>query len=145
MNELKYFFLKTKLENQDKKLGVYPFFDLIKNQMGWKEYMEIQDEFSKNSMLEGGEYELLTELGKNRLLDFEKKIVESKKKLENNKKLIDVEIKLAESNLEANNLNKSIAKKNEKNEKFNKWTTIANIIVGLVNVGLLVWQILKPA
>jgi hypothetical protein len=136
MTELKYFFLKTKLENQDNKLDVHQFFELIKHKMGWKEYMEILTEFSKNSMLEGGEYELLTELGKNRLLDFENKINESKKELETNRKLRDAEIKLAESNLEANELN-------DKNSRWNKWFSIGNIIVGLLNVALLIWQILK--
>ncbi|KGL59032.1 hypothetical protein [Polaribacter sp. Hel1_85] len=54
-----------------------------------------------------------------------------------------IELNLAESNIKANNLNKNIAKKNEKNEKFNKFSTISNIIIGLLNVGLLIWQILK--
>jgi len=143
MTELKYFFLKTKLENQDNKLGVHKFFELIKHKIGWEEYMELLSEFSINSMLEGGEYELLTKLGKNRLLEFESKLNESKSELKNNRKLRDIEIKLAKSNLEANILNKSIAKNNEENEMFNKYSTIANIIIGLLNVGLLIWQMLK--
>ncbi|UKM66596.1 hypothetical protein GSB9_03186 [Flavobacteriaceae bacterium GSB9] len=47
------------------------------------------------------------------------------------------ELNLAESNIKANKLN-------EKNSKFNKYSTIANIIIGLLNAGLLIWQILKP-
>ena len=55
-----------------------------------------------------------------------------------------IELKLTESNIEANRLNESIAKKNEESEKFNKYSTISNIIIGLLNIGILVWQILKP-
>ena len=47
-----------------------------------------------------------------------------------------IELNLAESNIKANSLN-------EKNSNFNKWTTIANIFVGLLNVGIILWQILK--
>jgi hypothetical protein len=54
-----------------------------------------------------------------------------------------IELKLAESNIKANELNKTIAEQNEKNEKFNKFSTIANILIGLLNVCLLIWQILK--
>lgn len=54
-----------------------------------------------------------------------------------------LEIDLAKSNLQANKLNKKIANQNEKNEKFNKYSTIINISIGVLNAGLLVWQILK--
>lgn len=54
-----------------------------------------------------------------------------------------IELKLAESNIKANELNKNIAEQNEKNEKFNKFSTIANIIIGLLNIGLLIWQAVK--
>ncbi|MBA0885145.1 hypothetical protein [Flavobacterium undicola] len=53
------------------------------------------------------------------------------------------EIKLAESNLAANKLNKKIAKQNLKNEKNNKITTWINILIGIINIGLLIWQVLK--
>ena len=55
----------------------------------------------------------------------------------------NLELDLAKSNLEANKLNKKIAKKNAKNEKFNRISTILNIIIGILNIGLLIWQILK--
>ena len=55
----------------------------------------------------------------------------------------EIELKLAKSNLEANKLNKRIAKQNEKNEKTNRITTWINVVIGIINIGLLVWQILK--
>ena len=55
----------------------------------------------------------------------------------------NLELKLAKSNLEANKLNKKIAKSNEKNERKNRITTWINIIIGIINIGLLLWQILK--
>ncbi len=55
----------------------------------------------------------------------------------------ELEFKLAKSNLEANKLNAKIAKQNKKNEKSNKITTWINIGVGIVNIALLIWQILK--
>lgn len=60
-----------------------------------------------------------------------------------NKEKEEIEFKLAKSNLEANKLNKRIAKRNEKNEKSNQISTWINIVIGIVNVGLLIWQILK--
>lgn len=53
------------------------------------------------------------------------------------------ELALAESNLAANKLNKKIAKQNFKNEKSNKITTWINIVIGIINIGLLVWQVVK--
>jgi len=62
----------------------------------------------------------------------------------NRNKLKDtLEIDLAKSNLEANELNKKIAKQNAKNEKKNRITTWINIGIGIINVGLLIWQIIK--
>ena len=55
----------------------------------------------------------------------------------------DLEIKLAKSNLQANKINKKIAKKNTANEKFNRISTIINIIIGALNIGLLIWQLSK--
>lgn len=55
-----------------------------------------------------------------------------------------LEINLAKSNLEANILNKKIAIQNRKNEKQNRVSTWINIGIGIINVGLLIWQILKP-
>ena len=60
-----------------------------------------------------------------------------------NREKEDLELNLAKSNLEANKLNKKIAKRNEKNERKNMITTWINIGIGIINVGLLVWQILK--
>ena len=46
------------------------------------------------------------------------------------------EKKLSESNLKANELNEKISKRNKKE-------TIINIILGIINIGLLIWQIVK--
>lgn len=54
-----------------------------------------------------------------------------------------LEIDLAKSNLEANKLNKKIAKQNTENEKKNRFSTWVNIGIGFINAGLLIWQILK--
>ena len=49
MTEAKYFFLKTKLENEDKKLDMHNFFKLVEHKIGWQEYTDLLAEFSKNS------------------------------------------------------------------------------------------------
>ena len=69
----------------------------------------------------------------------EREIFEEKKSSERSK----LEIQLAKSNLEANELNKRIAKRNKKNEKNNTVATWINILIGAINIGLLAWQILK--
>lgn len=48
----------------------------------------------------------------------------------------DTELKLAESNIKANRLN-------EKNSNFNKLATVVNIILGVINVALLIYQATK--
>ena len=66
--------------------------------------------------------------------------LESKKlddELKKEKELKSLEIKLAKSNLKANKLNKKIAERNKRE-------TVINIILGAINIGLLIWQILKP-
>lgn len=55
----------------------------------------------------------------------------------------EFEFELAKSNLAANKLNKKIAKRNLKNEKNNKVTTWINIVLGIINIGLLIWQVIK--
>ena len=55
----------------------------------------------------------------------------------------NLEMDLAKSNLEANKLNKKIAKQNTENEKKNRISTWVNIGMGIINAGLLIWQILK--
>lgn len=49
-----------------------------------------------------------------------------------------LEITLAESNIEANKLNK-------KNEKSNRWGMYINILIGILNIGLLFYQIFLKA
>ncbi len=66
---------------------------------------------------------------------------ESQKNLDEERE--NLERELAKSNLEANKLNKKIAKRNIKNQKINRITTWINVVIGLINIGLLVWQILK--
>lgn len=54
-----------------------------------------------------------------------------------------LENELTKSNLEANELNKTIAIENKLNEKKNRLATWINILIGILNIGLLLWQILK--
>lgn len=71
-------------------------------------------------------------------------VSEAEKLLETQKNAKEeLEQELALSNLEANKLNKKIAKRNEQNEKKNRIATWINIGIGIINIGLLVWQILK--
>lgn len=46
---------------------------------------------------------------------------------------LEINFKLAESSIDANELNK-------KNSKFNKYATIINIILGIINISLLLYQ-----
>jgi hypothetical protein len=55
----------------------------------------------------------------------------------------NLETELAISNIKANKLNRKIAKQNIKNEKQNQLATRINIVIGLINIGLLIWQTLK--
>lgn len=55
----------------------------------------------------------------------------------------EFEFELAKSNLAANKLNQKIAKPNLKNEKNNKVTTWINIVLGIINIDLLIWQVIK--
>lgn len=59
-----------------------------------------------------------------------------KEKTIKEKEIKKIELNLAKSNIKANKLN-------EKNSCFNKWTTIVNIIIGLLNIGILIWQAMK--
>lgn len=61
------------------------------------------------------------------------------KKIEeiNRKKIEKTELKLAKSNIRANELNEKVAKRNKRD-------TIINIILGIINIGILIWQSLKP-
>lgn len=65
------------------------------------------------------------------------------KRIERKEKIEKLETDLAISTIEANKLNKEIADKNEKNEKQNKIERCINIFIGVLNVFLLLWQILK--
>tara|TARA_R110002126_G_scaffold290629_2_gene448049 strand:+ start:2204 stop:2647 length:444 start_codon:yes stop_codon:yes gene_type:complete len=57
-------------------------------------------------------------------------------KINKDNKIKDTEFKLAESNIKANELN-------EKNSSWNKWFSIGNIIIGLLNILILIWQAMK--
>ena len=52
---------------------------------------------------------------------------------EREKKHKELEFKLAESNIRANEINEKVAKRNKRE-------TIINIILGLINIGILIWQ-----
>lgn len=55
----------------------------------------------------------------------------------------DWQIKLAKSNIEANELQKTIATKNEKKGKRNEVAMWLNIAIGIANAILLAWQLSK--
>lgn len=55
----------------------------------------------------------------------------------------NLELELAKSNIEANELNKKIAKQNNKNRRNNQIATWINIGIGFVNVCLIIWEIMN--
>lgn len=55
--------------------------------------------------------------------------------LKKQEKREDLEFELAKSNIQANKLNKKAAKRNKRE-------TIINIVLGLINIGILIWQVL---
>lgn len=65
---------------------------------------------------------------------------ESFEKLEENESL---QMKFAKSNIEANELQKNIAEQNAKKEKRNEITTWINIAVGIINLGIIIWQLVN--
>ncbi len=67
----------------------------------------------------------------------------SKVQYEKDVEIENLELELAKSNIEANKLNKKVAKENAKNEKRNQISTWINIGIGILNIGILIWQILK--
>lgn len=73
---------------------------------------------------------------------FDKYFQDELDKIEKENEREKIEIELAKSNLEANELNKSIAAKNETDKKRNKTERIINISLGVLNLVLLVVQIL---
>ena len=89
-------------------------------------------EFGLNIAENGGWNKHLTETKNAEILSQEQKSIRDK-----------LETDLAKSNLEANALNRKIAKQNKENEKKNRVSTWVNIIIGLLNFLALMWQILK--
>ena len=79
MDELKYFFLKTLSENKDKKFDDSGFFELVKNRLAWKEYLNILSEFERkgffNSKLSNG----ISKYGNNILSEWELFLTQKKK------------------------------------------------------------------
>lgn len=55
------------------------------------------------------------------------------KNLQQEKDFKQLEFDLAKSNIKANKLNEKVAKRNKRE-------TIINIIIGLINIGILIWQ-----
>lgn len=76
--ELKYIFLKAKLENQEQYLDSGDFYKIIENQIGWKEYNLILQESVINSLLDSATHSQLTNLGKSRLKELEKELNQTK-------------------------------------------------------------------
>jgi hypothetical protein len=89
-------------------------------------------EFGLNIVENGGWNKYLTETKNAEILSQKQKSIRDK-----------LETDLAKSNLEANELNRKIAKQNKENEKKNRVSTWINIGIGFINILLLIWQILK--
>jgi len=97
-----------------------------------KDFLCFITEFGFNIANNGGWNKYLIETEKAEKLLNEQKTIKEK-----------LEIDLAKSNIEANKLNEKIATQNKKNEKQNRISTWINIGIGIINIGLLIWQILK--
>lgn len=67
MDELKYFLLKTKFENQHTKKDDDAFFQLVKHKLNWKEYLTILSELDNKDFFKSGERYVLSEYGENTL------------------------------------------------------------------------------
>jgi len=91
-------------------------------------------EFGLNIVENGGWNKYLIETKKAKNLSQEQKSIRDK-----------LEVDLAKSNLEANDLNKKIAKQNKENERKNRFSTWVNIIIGILNFAVLIWQIVISA
>lgn len=65
----------------------------------------------------------------------------NKQKQKEEKEILEIE--LAKSNIDANKLNAEIAKKNERNRRANNIATWINVSVGLINLGIIIWQLMK--
>ncbi|RYJ51093.1 hypothetical protein DR871_014320 [Flavobacterium petrolei] len=98
--ELKIIFLKRKLESESKKLNRDDFFELIKDEIGWRKYNEINSESVRNSLLDAQTHTKLTELGKSTLSTLESDVKQEfkdkeavRKKLHNDSKLSDWQVK----------------------------------------------------
>ena len=76
MKELKYIFLKAKLENQERNLDRDDFYKTIEHKVGWREYNQILQESVQNKLLDYNTHNQLTELGKARLNDLERELSE---------------------------------------------------------------------
>ena len=94
--ELKILFLKTKLENESKKLDSESFFNLLKDNVGWKKYNEIYAEASNNSLLDSYSHVKLTELGKKTLQNLEAELEKENKDENSQRKKLHNEYKLSE-------------------------------------------------
>jgi predicted transcriptional regulator len=131
--KLKILVLETIKKNQNPSTN---FFNLIKDKIGNSEYLEIYNNFSKESIIDSYSGWKITELGENRLIEFKNELKTITDEIEYNKKIKETEFSLAESNIKANELNRE-------NSKWNKWFSIGNIIIGLLNVVILIWQAMK--
>jgi hypothetical protein len=79
MEELKYFFLKTKFENQESNKDDTEFFELVKNKFNRKEYMSLLLDFDSKGFFIEGNRVVLSEYGKNILNELELKILQKEK------------------------------------------------------------------
>lgn len=132
--------IEHKKPNFFKNLNPKDFKDLIFFDHNAREYERLASVFKKYDCgnvnkvtpFEGGE---LTISRNHNTLQFKKQggFKRLYSELKEKKKRENIEFELAESNIRANKLNEKIAKRNKKE-------TIINIVIGLINIGLLIWQ-----
>lgn len=65
--------------------------------------------------------------------------------IEKTEKDKDLELELAKSNIKANEFNAEIAKQNKTNKGFNQIATVVNAAIGLINLGIIIWQLVKAS
>lgn len=102
----------------------------------------VHDSNTRNSIMESliNDYNLVQKCGK---FDFRlnsngiefKSFADLDNKKRDLKNRDDIELKLAISNIHANELNEQVAERN-------KYSTWINIFIGTINIGLLIWQII---
>jgi acid phosphatase class B len=109
-------------------IGEYEF----NKQIDFLENSEFIDEANFGS----DEYSITKPLGLNKLKELRSEKIALEKSEQEEKEFKQIEFDLAKSNIEANKLNAQVAKRN-------KIESNINIILGVINISILIWQVLK--